>query len=497
MNINEIIAFINNEFPNEAEDISAAIDLLTETIMHLNDQITSSYNKYSAPKYTDTFNAYRNKSLELYYLVDTLNNYIENLTPDFDMSNVEDEKDDEINKLLDLKDNSSEQRKLLKKLDIDYKDIRLNADTSLPHSLYEDFTHKRPCAFEINGEKIEVSQWRELLSKTCEYLYNCDNGKELFEGFITSPDMNGDLRKYFSHNKNEIAEPQIIGDSDIYVIGNVSAIFVRNLIIRLLNKFKIPKKNYNILIQRDLSSLHIKDDVVEKIEREITEVKDIAIDSELKIGQYAKAILTNIFKSPISEAELVNMQNKEWSHETLGICYPLLKKYIKGVPNKQQRTYGNQYNRYYKRTVTVNGEEYFLCSQWFEEFRPKLDKWIVSRNDKNIVITHYYKIKHNTYSIILEEELLKILLNAFLQDINTNSVLNVRRIRTKYENIIAQNTKYKTTPQTVLYCLIGKLADMNVLKLAPNCQNGKYVLKDNNAFNQILDDFNLIAEQQL
>ena len=495
MNMNEIISFINTEFSDEAHDISAAIDLLIETIIHLNKQIENSYAKLGNPKYENTFNIYRNKSLELYNLIDTLNTYIENLTPDFDISDNNDESDDKIEQALNLQDNSIEQQKIFSKFNIDYNDPKLNADTNIPHSLYENFTHTKPCAFSILGNKIEVSQWRELLVKTCEFLYNnAENGKEQFESFITSKDMNGDSRNYFSHNRNEIAEPQLIKGSDIYVIGNVSATFTRNLVIRLLNKFKILKKDYSIFIQRDLSSLHIPDETVDEIKREIENENSIAIDSELKIGKYVIAVLTNIFNSKISEAELKNMQDKEWSHETLGICYPLLKKYVKGVPVKQQRTYNNQYNRYYKQTVNINGDEYFICSQWFEEFRPKFDKWIELRKNKNIVITRYYKIKNTTTCITIEEKILKILLNAFLEDFIINNSINVRRIRKRYEDIIAENTKYKTSPQNVIYCLIGKLSSEKIIKLAPNCHNGKYVLTNKEKLEDIIRDPSVISE---
>lgn len=494
MDINKIIEFINNEFPNEAENVSAAIDLLTETITQVNKQITSNYEKYSIPKYKDIFDSYRNMSLDLFQLIDILNTYIENLTPDFDISNVEEDCQDSIDKLLDSKDKSIEQQKLLKKYNIDYNDKRLNANQNIPHSLYDNFTHTRPCAFEINGERIEVLQWRELLTKTCEYLYNLNNGEEKFKNFISDPDMNGNSRKYFSYDKKEIAEAQRIGKSEIYVIGNINAVFARNLVIRLLNKFQIPKKDYSIFIRRDLSSLHIKDEVIEKQEKEIKKNKDISIDSELKIGQYAQAVLTNIFKSKISESELASMQDKEWSHENLGICYPLLKKRVKGIPDKQQRTYGNVYNRYYKKTVTVNGEEYFLCSQWFEEFRSKLDNWIFSRKDKNIIITHYYKIKHGAYTIIIEEEILKVLLKALRNDYLSNGLLNVSRIRIKYDNIIAQNTKYQTTPQTVLYTLVGKLTDMGIISLAPNCYKGKYIVNNDTKLLQLIHDCKLLSE---
>lgn len=136
MNIDEIISFINSEFSDEASDISAAIDLLVETLIHLNEQIEKSYSKYGNPNiYKDTFDRYRSNSLELYKLIDILNTYIENLTPDFDISESKDENNDKIEEALDLQDNSSEQQKIFKNLNIDYNDPKLNSDPTLPYRI--------------------------------------------------------------------------------------------------------------------------------------------------------------------------------------------------------------------------------------------------------------------------------------------------------------------------------------------------------------------------
>lgn len=495
INIEEIIEFINNEFPDECKDVSTAIDLLAGEITDLNIKIAASYSKYSDPKYADKFNLYRQKSLLLYKIVDELNRYIEQLTPDFDLLEIEDENDD-IDKLLNSEDGSSAQIKLLEKLNlsVDYSDVSFNADTTVRHNLYENFTHKRPCAFELNETKIEADQWRELLKKTCDYLYNLPEGKNKFEEFINAPEMNGISRKYFSHNKSEVSAPQRIDKSDIYVIGNVSAQFTRNLIMRLLNKFQIPKKNYCIFIQRDLSSLHIQDKNVEKAEKTISDKKDITVDSEQKIGQYARTIFTSIFKNPISQTELDNMQCKEWSHDNLGIRYPLLKKYINGVPIKEQCKYNDRHSRYYKDTLIINGEQYFLCSQWFEEFRPKIDKWLLSRDQRSVEVTNYCKIIHNSYSINIEDNIVKILLKAFLDDFDEHSVININRIRNEYEDFIKNNTKYIASPQTVLYCLAGCLKDLGIIKLYTNSQKGKYVIKNRDKLIRALENPEILSK---
>lgn len=494
MDINKLIEFTNNEFPREGTNISAAIDLLLETIDQVNRKITSLYQEYSTPKDRDKFDLYRNTSLELYDLAKTLSDFMEKLTPDFDLTDVEADTNDDIDELLDAKDESKKQKQLLRKFNIDYNDKRFNANQTEPHSLYEDFTHTRPCAFEINGNRIEVMQWRELLAKTCGYLFSLEGGKDKFEEFIIDPNMNGDSRKYFSHNKEEIAEPQRIAKSDIFVIGNVSAVFARNLTIRLLNKFGISKNNYKVFIYRDLSSLHNKNDLIKKQEKELEKNKNIAVDSELKIGKYARSVFSNLFKSEIAKDELANMQERTWSHEELGLDYPLLRKKISGVSDYEQTKDGNGNNRYYKSPILINGEEYFLCSQWFENKRSILDNWISLRGDENVTITRYYKIIHGMYSVVIEEEILKILLEAIHTDYLNNNVIAVRRIRADYDDIIAENTKYRNTPQTVLYTLIGRLTDMGIIKLVPNCQKGKYIIEDNSKFLKIIEDCRLIEK---
>lgn len=494
IDINKLIEFTNNEFPGEGANISAAIDLLLETIWQVNSKITSLYQEYSAPKDRDKFDLYRNTSLEIYDLANMLSDFMEKLTPDFDLSDVETDTNDDIDELLDAKDESKKQKQLLKKYNIDYNDPRFNANQSLPHSLYENFTHTRPCAFEIDDNRIEVMQWRELLVKTCEYLFSLNGGREKFEDFITDPNMNGDSRKYFSHNKEEVVEPQRIGKSDIFVIGNVSAIFVRNLTIRLLNKFGIPKNNYKVFICRDLSSLHNKNALIREQEKEIEKNKNIAVDSELKVGKYACSVFSNLFKSEIAKDELANMQKKTWSHEELGLDYPLLRKKIAGVSDYEQTKDEKGKNRYYKNPILVNGDEYFLCSQWYENKRSVLDNWISLRGDKNVTITHYYKIIHGAYSVIIEGEILKIILEAIHTDYLNNNVITVRRIRASYDDIIAENTKYRNTPQTVLYTLIGRLTDMGIIKLFPNCQKGKYIIDDDQKFLKIMEDYSLIEK---
>ena len=50
-------------------------------------------------------------------------------------------------------------------------------DDTIPHSLYEDFRHIRPKAFEIDGQRVDANTFKEVLGETCKYLLSKDPAK--------------------------------------------------------------------------------------------------------------------------------------------------------------------------------------------------------------------------------------------------------------------------------------------------------------------------------
>lgn len=81
--------------------------------------------------------------------------------------------------------------------------------------------------------------------------------------------------------------------------------------------------------------------------------------SEMKIGVMVRTVLKNLLEQgAISEEEMHLMQTKEYSKETFDIQYPLL------LP--VQGTNSGRPARYYSAPITVHGNKYFLCSEWFE-----------------------------------------------------------------------------------------------------------------------------------
>ena len=92
---------------------------------------------------------------------------------------------------------------------------------------------------------------------------------------------------------------------------------------------------------------------------------------ELKVGKIAQTILKNILESgAVSDEEIAALQTFEYSKKCFDLQFPLL------VP------YGNEFIkvRYYANPITIKGQKYYMCSQWFEvstnNDRPYLVKWI-------------------------------------------------------------------------------------------------------------------------
>lgn len=106
-------------------------------------------------------------------------------------------------------------------------------------------------------------------------------------------------------------------------------------------------------------------------------IEDEYIDSdaycEFKVGQLAQRVLWKMLRDGIaSKEEVAAMQTAEYSKEHFDLQYPLLVKA------------GTDFDRvrYYVKPVTIYGEQYYMCSQWFEvsanNDRPYLLKWIAS-----------------------------------------------------------------------------------------------------------------------
>lgn len=100
---------------------------------------------------------------------------------------------------------------------VNYANYRV--DDTVPHFLSEDFTHKRPVAFEFDGTQYSVKDWKQFLLMICEIMYNKNHAQ--FESIVMEKDMQGKTRAYFSNNKEvytAMYDGRKISNSNIYIL---------------------------------------------------------------------------------------------------------------------------------------------------------------------------------------------------------------------------------------------------------------------------------------
>jgi hypothetical protein len=230
MNIKELIPLIKEEVPNKAIDLSDSLELLKETVA---DTLTEILRK--------SHTAFQRRDLQKW---NELNRLIDKIVPiEEQLVQIIEELDMDVTE----KDGEMERRSLP-----NYADYLV--DPNVEHTLYEDYTHRRPCAFSMNnGPRIEVSTWKEMLIKTCEILMEMD--EEKFLSFENLETMNGKKRKYFSTDPNGMREPMDI-KGKIYVETLMSSNGFRNLVIKLLKEYNLKISDYKIYLRADYSELN-------------------------------------------------------------------------------------------------------------------------------------------------------------------------------------------------------------------------------------------------
>lgn len=99
---------------------------------------------------------------------------------------------------------------------------------------------------------------------------------------------------------------------------------------------------------------------------------------ELRIGQLAQKVLGDKLRNGyVTEDEIAAMQTAEYSKQNFHLQYPLLK-----VDTGEKGLI-----HYYKKPIKINGTNYRMCCEWFEQRgrnndRPYLLEWIKKHKDK-------------------------------------------------------------------------------------------------------------------
>lgn len=236
----KLFEFLNNEVPSSVSEIREALDLLASSIESSIDQVAEKANmafknrdfvkvtEFSTN--SESLNEASKKIQELVLSLDTL---------------IDEREIEELPKHLDIE--STE------KLMPNYSDYMV--DPEVEYTLYEDFTHKRPCAVKIENAKVDVRDWKDVLLKTMDYLAKKDSS--ILKKFPDNPKMNGKKVVYFSRVElPNMRAPRKLDSCDLYIETNLSANGIRNIVSRALNQYNIRLNTYKVYLKADYSELH-------------------------------------------------------------------------------------------------------------------------------------------------------------------------------------------------------------------------------------------------
>jgi len=146
-------------------------------------------------------------------------------------------------------------------------------------------------------------------------------------------------------------------------VADTSELFMRSL--QMYNLFAEKKQKTNT------GATTVRPKISGRLEK--IDSADIEGLKEMKIGVIVRTVLRKILEDGgISADEIERMQTKEYSKKTFDIQYPLLL--------RKDSVQGGSPSRYYSTPVTINGVQYYMCSEWFEveanNDRPYLMNWL-------------------------------------------------------------------------------------------------------------------------
>lgn len=161
---------------------------------------------------------------------------------------------EEINKLLRLNSNVMGELVPEQKEEVEYGEYK--ADESVPYTLNDNFKFKRPYKFKLENHAAEITTWKEMLVKTCEYLNELN--PTLFESFASDKSMQWGETHNFSKDKDLLRGPVKIEGSEVYVETNKDSIAVRQIIAKMLSKYDINKDDYQVFLRADYTDKRIE-----------------------------------------------------------------------------------------------------------------------------------------------------------------------------------------------------------------------------------------------
>lgn len=236
LDLENAMQIIKIEFPNKAIDLAESLELLKEVINDTMNAISHKSNDAFDKRDFAARRRYDEIAQFVYEYEQNLDQLITKIGVDATDFIEEEDKDEE-----------NERKKIL-----NYADCIV--DNNVEHTLYENFTHKRPYAFRMDDEQaFETRTWQEMLIKTSELLFNIDSEK--FLSFEYTPGMNGKKVKYIATSSDGMRRPQPILDK-VFIETNMSGNGIRNLILKILKAYGVKVTDYKVYLRADYTELN-------------------------------------------------------------------------------------------------------------------------------------------------------------------------------------------------------------------------------------------------
>ncbi|WP_028983483.1 hypothetical protein [Sporolactobacillus terrae] len=234
MELIEVINYIKINHPEKAIDLLDSLDLVKSVIEDTLDSIQSSMNQSFAQRNFERVQL----CLEIAKTTHPLINKIDKLLTELDIDGV----DQEIER-----DENYEKRTVP-----NYEEYVV--DNRVEHTLYENFTFKRPYGYRLNSKTrlVEVKTWHDMLLSVCEILFSID--RNIFLSLEKDKSMNGRKKKYFSMTAKGMREPRLIAEK-VYIETNLSGNSIRNLIIKLLKKYDKSVELFKVYFRADYTEI--------------------------------------------------------------------------------------------------------------------------------------------------------------------------------------------------------------------------------------------------
>lgn len=238
----KLIEFLIRETPGHAKELQSDIGLLLSSIENTQSAIEGMMPSIDKNDYAKIGEYY-----SMAHKMGNLKDQVIEIERYFGMKKETQEDEEELEDLQNLE----------KK---DYDACRV--DESEPHGLFENYTHKRPIAFTLEGNRYSARDWKQILRMICELLNQKDS--KIFDSFVRDKDMQGSTRIYFAYTDDRMYNGKKISGSNVFVETNHNANGICSIIANMLDKYNIPVTSVQIYLRSDYTPLHVGEENVKK-----------------------------------------------------------------------------------------------------------------------------------------------------------------------------------------------------------------------------------------